>query len=66
MIVQKEDFIENMTAQEMVDELHKIEDKMFMIDMKDHWSREDTEKYDELSLSKHALKQAIAEVSNEN
>ena len=70
---QREEFIQNvsthyaetMTAQEIVNELEKVAEKMFMIDMIDHWSKEDSDNHDELYIKKIALQKAFAEVTSE-
>lgn len=58
-------YAETMTAQEILDELDKVTEKMFMIDMIDHWSKEDSDNHYELYLKKIALQKALAEVSSE-
>lgn len=70
---QREEFIQNvsihyaetMTAQEIVNELEKTAEKLFMIDMIDHWSKEDSDNHYELNLKKIALQKALAEVNSE-
>ena len=70
---QKEEFIQSasthyantMTAQEILAELDKVANKMFMIDMIDHWSKEDSDTHDELYIKKIALQKAFAEVTSE-
>ena len=62
--IYKTNFVSTMSVQEMVEELEKVGDKLFMIDMIDHWSKEDRDLHDELYLKKLALMEAIEEATN--
>lgn len=47
-------------------ELDRVEDKMWEINMIDHWTQTDREKYDELSAQRFQLRKEIAELGGMN
>lgn len=48
-----------MTIKELKDRIDELENKKFILDMKDHWEREDYDKFDEYCLEIKILTEKI-------
>ena len=53
------------TKEELLEQLEKIEDNLFLIDMIDHWEESTRKRYDELIKEEKTLKKELEIIENE-
>lgn len=54
-----------MDKDELLRKITEINDRLFMIDMIDHWQQEDREAYDRLTKEKKELEKELEKIENE-